>query len=136
MNINNEKKPELSTDTPEETKAVSPVKDAINSNIESTGEKQSPVSDAALKKDRKRKHKVDSIDGQKKPRTSKGKGAADPSRKHKSKSKSKSKSKTSSARGSSKPKPKRKSAEHMASASMTKKDDGKDTIDVQLKDEV
>lgn len=112
----------MNIDNKKETKSVSPVKDGMDSKMQD-GDEQPQLLEGALKKDRKRKRKVDNnIEGRKKkPKTSKVEGGGGSERKQRSK--------TSSSRGSSEPKQKLKS-------SKSKKDNGLETLDIQLKDEV
>ncbi|KAK2967131.1 hypothetical protein RJ640_006840 [Escallonia rubra] len=147
-NIDNEKKPESSlADTAEEIKSDSPAKEALSvsrltdlQTNEETSERKadspcinvSPKKlvhtlDAAIQRSRKRKHKVHSGDGQKKPRAEKGKISGDTPQKS---------SKSRSARpGTSKPHRKGKTVLHASSLSLSKIDVKTKVVDIQPKDE-
>lgn len=148
--VDNEKKPDLSpTGTPTNRKSNSAAKEvlplsrdtALEPNDETSGRKPDlscdngtsgnkliHAMDAATRKARKRKHKVNSDDSQKKSRTDKGKHAANTSKKSGSKANSMSPETSRSHR-------KRRTVDKGVSAGLSKEDVGIKSSDVQKKDE-
>ncbi|KAK9267097.1 hypothetical protein L1049_009515 [Liquidambar formosana] len=149
VNVDIEKKADLfPKDTPAERKSISPAKQVLSisriSDLEpndeaserkpnlscnsgSPGSKFIPASGAATKKARKRKHKINNDDIQKKSRNDKGKSVVNPSQKSGSKAKSEF-------HGTSKLQRKRKTV-HGDSVSLSKGDVETKSLDVQQKDE-
>ena len=149
--VDNEKKPDLTpTGTPTDRKSNSAAKEvlplsrdtALEPNDEASGRKPDlscdngtsgnkliHAMDAATRKARKRKHKVNSDDSQKKSRTDKGKHAANTSKKSGSKANSMSPETSRSHR-------KRRTADKGVSAGLSKEDVGIKSSDVQKKNEV
>ncbi|KAL2473962.1 Protein CHROMATIN REMODELING 4 [Forsythia ovata] len=85
--------------------------------------------EAAMPEARKRKHKVSTLDSEKKHKTDKDKSAPDNSRKGVSKAKAKHS-------GTSKSQGKNKIVDQRARATPSKKEDEKDTVGIQLKDKM
>lgn len=117
----NEATPFLNLSDSKKNEKASEKKPDLPSSDRSPGDEPVAMSEAASRKDRKRKPNFYNIDSQSKSRTDKGKRAADNSRKSGSKS--------------SKLQKKRKRFDHQPSVAPSKRD-GRDMVEVQLKDEV
>ncbi|XP_009618374.1 protein CHROMATIN REMODELING 4 isoform X1 [Nicotiana tomentosiformis] len=117
----NEATPFLNLSDSKKNEKASEKKPDLPSSDRSPGDEPVAMSEAASRKDRKRKPNFYNIDSQSKSRTDKGKRAADNSRKSGSKS--------------SKLQKKRKRFDHQPSVAPSKRD-GRDMVEVQLKDEL
>lgn len=117
----NEATPFLNLSDSKKNEKASEKKPDLPSSDRSPGDEPVAMSEAASRKDRKRKPNFYNIDSQSKSRTDKGKRAADNSRKSGSKS--------------SKLQKKRKRFDHQPSVAPSKRD-RRDMVEVQLKDEV